>query len=288
MLGTLATREFEHWESPDGNVLLVRGDCLSVLPTLEAGSVDAIVTDIPYGTTQNQWDVVIPFAPMWERFGRVLTSNGVFVTTSAQPFTSELVMSNREWFRYACVWDRVNKFTDHLNATRRPMRRHEDVLVFSPQPSHTYNPRMVPVKQYKSRRSQPTKTTSYGAVKGCDYGAKISEHNPSSVIPIEGAATTGIVHPTQKPVDLVLYLVETYSNQGDAVADIAMGSGTTGVAAIRTGRKFIGIELEPSAPGRPDYFGIAVKRCKAELERFPLFEPPKPKQKNFDLDSAAT
>ena len=271
-LGTDAIREFPHWESPCKSILLVNGDCLKVLPTLGEGTVDAVVTDIPYGTTQNKWDVVIPFAPMWELCGLALAANGVFVTTSAQPFTSILVTSNLKWFRYACVWDRVNKFTDHLNAKRRPMRRHEDVLVFSPQSSHTYNPRMVPVKSYKSRRSQPTNTASYGVVNGCDYGAEIREHNPSSVISIEGAATTGIMHPTQKPVELMSYLVETYSNQREIIADIAMGSGTTGVACIRTKRRFIGIELDEK------YYQDAVKRCQRELDRHPLFDQPKLRQ----------
>lgn len=254
------------WQTEDSSIRLYCADCLDVLPELEAGSVDACITDPPFGKTQNKWDEEIPAGEMWTWLEQVCSPSAPIVLSAAQPYTSLLVTSRLSRFRYAIVWDKVNKYTDFLNAPRRPMRRHEDLLVFSGG-EHTYNPQMEPVKAYKSRRSQPSRTASYGKVSGCDYGATISEHNPCSVVAIESHATTGIIHPTQKPVELLDYLVRTYSNAGDLVLDFAAGSFTTGVACIRTGRKFIGIEKEPK------YFAIAVKRIEAELSRNRLFEP---------------
>jgi len=233
MLGTLATREFEHWESPDGNVLLVRGDCLSVLPTLKAGSVSAIVTDPPYGLDFAEWDGKIP---CWLDVARSVAKTVIFTTA---PTT---------------MWDYPRP--DWVACWYRPASS-------SRTSSGGFN-HWSPVLQYGPAKF-PVDTINLHA--------------------IANAYPQGFPHPSPKPSRLMRWLVE--ATEGD-VCDPFMGSGTTGVAAIRTGRKFIGIELEPSAPGRPDYFGIAVKRCKAELERFPLFEPPKPKQKNFDLDSHGT
>lgn len=229
-------------------------DCLDAMKRLPAGCVDMILADLPYGTTQNKWDVVIPFEPLWAEYWRVLKDNGAVVLTAAQPFTSTLVVSQLNAFKYGLVWDKVNKYTDALNAKRRPMRRHEDICVFyRKQP--TYNPQKQPCAPWKSRRSKNTKTKSYGEVKApVDYGALITEINPCTVIAIEGAATTGINHPTQKPVELFEYLIKTYSNPGDIILDNTAGSGTTAIAARNTGRRWICIESDET------YFEKAVER----------------------------
>lgn len=232
---------------------LHNGDCLEIMPALAAGSVDMILCDLPYGTTQNKWDSIIPLDRLWAEYWRLIKPNGAVVLTAAQPFTSLLVSSQLAKFKYAMVWDKVNKYTDFLNAKKRPLRRHEDVLVFAGKGS-TYNPQMIDVEPYKSRRSKPSKTESYGVVNGCDYGEEITQKNPCSVICIPSHFTTGIVHPTQKPVALFEYLIRTYTNEGETVLDNTMGSGTTGVACRNTGRSFIGIERDP------DYFAVASDR----------------------------
>ena len=239
------------WVSEDGAVILYNQDCLDVLPTLEAGSVDAILTDLPYGTTACTWDTVIPFAPMWAAVKCVLKPRGVFVTTASQPFTSALVMSNPAWFRYEWIWEKALA-TGHLNANRAPMKAHEDVCVFS-KSGHTYNP-------------QKNKGRAYHAISGA-IGAgtyirdkKAGEHQtvsdgyrfPRSVLWFNGEVDT--VHRTQKPVALYEYLVRTYTNEGDTVLDFCTGSGTTGVACIQLGRRFIGIEREE------EYFRLAKNK----------------------------
>lgn len=235
-----------------GNGQIALGDCLEVMRSIPAGSVDMILCDLPYGTTQNKWDSVIPFEPLWSEYWRVC--KGAVVLTAAQPFTSALIMSQVNRFRYAMVWDRVNKYTDSLNAKRRPMRRHEDVCVFSKGKS-IYNPQKTPSTPYKSRRPYNVNTSSYGKVtKSVDYGTLITEINPCTIIQIEGSFTTGIIHPTQKPVALFEYLIKTYTNEGETVLDNCLGSGTTAIAAENTGRRWIGIEQDPT------YFGLACDR----------------------------
>jgi site-specific DNA-methyltransferase (adenine-specific) len=237
--------------------MLHYGDCFDVMPGIADNSVDMILADLPYGTTQNKWDSVIPLGALWAQYNRLLRANGTAVFTAAQPFTTTLIASNMEHFRYCWVWDKVNKYTDFLNAKRRPMKRHEDIVVFAKQAGTTYNPQMVKVEPYKSRRSQPSRSENYGKVTKHDYGKEITEHNPCSVLAIPSHFTTGIVHPTQKPVALMEYLIRTYTNEGNVVLDNCMGSGTTGVAALACGRKFIGIEMDA------EYFAIASQRIAA-------------------------
>lgn len=238
------------WSSDDGNVQLYLGDCLEVLPILPAQSVDAIITDLPYGTTACKWDVAIPFEPMWAQVKRLLKPRGAFVTTASQPFTSALVMSNPKWFRYAWVWKK-QKPTGFLDARRKPLKAHEDIAVFSPN-GHTYNPQgLVPVSIQNGRRNKAGRGI-YGVVSAGDY--QQTEGNfPRSVIDFP-VLTQGTEHPTQKPVALLEYLIRTYTNAGDTVLDFVMGSGTTGVACINTGRRFIGIEKEKK------YFDSAIER----------------------------
>ena len=233
---------------------LYRGDCLDVMKDIPDASVDLILCDLPYGTTRNKWDSCIPFDALWREYGRVC--RGAFVLTAAQPFTSALVMSKAEWFRHSLVFEKSHP-TGHLNANRAPMRKHEDIVVFS-RKGATYNPQKT-VKPEKNIRpaTRGTQTNSYGAF---DPAAGRTEalgvSFPTSIIRFNVSSTGGDkgLHPTQKPVALMEYLIRTYSNEGDTVLDNCMGSGTTGVACGNTGRKFIGIELDR------DYYHIARKR----------------------------
>lgn len=226
------------------------GDCMEIMRDLPDASVDMILCDLPYGTTQNKWDAVIPFGPLWDEYKRIC--KGAIVLTAAQPFTSALVMSAPEMFKYAWVWDKVNRPTGHLNAKKQPMRQTEDVLVFyRAQP--TYNPQMTDGEPYIATGSK--KSGNYGAQKPtttvCD-----GKRYPRNLLAISAdeRGTVGRVHPTQKPVALMEYLIRTYTNEGELVMDNTMGSGTTGVACVNTARRFIGIERDP------EYFKIAERR----------------------------
>ena len=241
---------------------VITGDCLEVMPTLAPGSVDAILTDLPYGTTACSWDSVIPFAPMWAAIKHVLKPRGVFVTTASQPFTSALVMSNPKWFKYEWVWNK-DRATGHLDATRRPMRKHENITVFS-QNGHTYNPQIAdkPIENIRpvSRRAA---SANYGKYKEyAERGIPLDKTYPQTVLQIN---TVNIgergIHPTQKPVALYEYLIRTYTNEGELVLDMCAGSGTTGVAAINTGRRVICIEQ------REDYADIARARIAKAAEQ---------------------
>jgi site-specific DNA-methyltransferase (adenine-specific) len=237
---------------------VITGDCLEVLPTLPDLCADAIITDLPYGTTACSWDEVIPFAPMWEQVRRLLKPRGAFVTTASQPFTSKLVMSNAKWFRYCWVWNKKSP-SDPLNVKRRPMKQHEDIAVFS-QNGHTYNPQLRNEVTTLFGKSSQRKTTVYGASgdiykQGVGYPLSIlSFARPNNL-------SGGGEHPTQKPVALYEYLIRTYTNEGDTVLDFTCGSGTTGVAAINTGRRVICIEQ------REDYANIARARIAKAAEQ---------------------
>jgi site-specific DNA-methyltransferase (adenine-specific) len=231
---------------------LIEGDCLDILPTLPDKSVDAIITDIPYGTTACKWDVIIPLDRMWEQVKRLC--KGAFVTTASQPFTSVLIMSNLDWFKYTWEWDKAISGNPFL-ATHQPLKVHEDIAVFS-QNGHTYNPQM---RRGKLRK----KGGGYSKIWDTQLTSKISEdYYPTSILDFSNADRK-VEHPTQKPVALYEYLIKTYTNPGDTVLDFCMGSGTTGVAAVRTGRNFIGIEKESN------YFEIAQRRI-TEVQQMEL------------------
>lgn len=235
---------------------LMLGDCLERMNEIPDGSVDMVLCDLPYGTTQNKWDSVIPFEPLWAQYRRVTKTNAAIVLTASQPFTSTLVCSNLKMFNYALVWDKVNRYTGALMANIKPLKRHEDILVFyAARP--TYN------KQFRAGRAYSvTRTGGHGKHTGdanagdARRGENDGEHhNPCSIIAIKGdnKREHGL-HPTQKPVALMEYLIRTYTNEGETVLDNTMGSGTTGVACANTKRKFIGIERDEG------YFNIARAR----------------------------
>ena len=236
---------------------LIQGDCLEVMAGFESESVDMVLCDPPYGTTQCKWDSIIPLEPMWEQLKRVIKPNGAIVITASQPFTSVLVSSNLKMFRHNLVWDKVSP-TGHLNAKKKPLLRHEEILIFSHSKhgGFTYNPQM---RKGVYRNKSPKRSTDN--VKGRCYGLVTHKSNnfnddyyPTSLYVHSTANRLNKIHPTQKPVALMEYLIKTYTNEGETVLDFAMGSGTTGVACKNLGREFIGIELDES------YFHIALDR----------------------------
>ena len=237
-------------------VTLYCGDCLDILPTL-SGPFDAIITDLPYGTTACKWDVVIPFAPMWAQVKRLLKPRGAFVTTASQPFTSALIMSNLAWFRHEWIWEKDNG-SNAAQAQNGPMRYHENILVFSLD-TVDYNPQMWDAGMPSHRRGKKPRALVVGREKNyCGEQENTNLRYPKSIIRVARPKhNNGGLHPTQKPVALYEYLIRTYTNTGDTVLDFCMGSGTTGVAAVQAGRNFVGIELDPG------YFAIAERRIAA-------------------------
>jgi len=236
------------WDVDTDMVRLMHGDCLERMAEITDGSVDLILTDPPYGMTRNKWDAVIPFDLMWHHLWRVATPTGVTALTAAQPYTSALVMSNPQHFKYCWTW-RKSQGTGFLNANKQPLRVVEDVAVFYRKQCY-YSPQMVEGAPY-SNQGIPTKSSNYGAVNR--IGAKnTSTRYPTQILEFKSVQRTA--HPTQKPVALMRYLIETYTRPGDTVLDFTMGSGSTGVACVDTGRRFIGIERDET------YYRGAVAR----------------------------
>lgn len=235
------------------DVTLMPGDCLELMPWIADGSVDMVLCDLPYGTTQNKWDAVIPFDRLWAEYRRVVRKGGAIVLTAAQPFTSALDLSNIDWFTQALVWKK-NVASNFLNSNRQHLSRHEDIIVFCER-QPTFNKQLLPGKPYTAKRyGNDDSGANYGEVPKRTDTVNEGGRNPISVI--EVSRETGL-HPTQKPVALMEYLIRTYTNPGDTVLDNTMGSGTTGVAAVNTGRNFLGIERDPA------YFDIASARIEA-------------------------
>jgi len=225
------------------------------MKTIEDSSVDMILCDLPYGTTKNKWDIIIPFDKLWEQYDRIIKDNGMICLNCSEPFTNKLINSKPKQYKYYdLVWNK-GLSTGFFNAKRQPLRKHEQILCFYKKQT-TYNPIM-------EIRGNPRHKGSYNKRKGngdmC-YGKfeNISSFNneyyPTSIIEISNANQKDKTHPTQKPVALLEYLIKTYSNEGDLILDNCMGSGSTGVACVKTKRNFIGIELDEN------YFNIAKKR----------------------------
>ena len=235
---------------------LYQGDCLEVMDKLiESGlKVDAIITDPPYGTTQNKWDSVISLDEMWNRINKLIKSNGAIVFTSQSIFTAKLILSNEKWFKYKLVWEK-SKATNFLNAKKQPLRKHEDICVFyNKQP--TYNPQMREGKPYDKGVRKDQLTGSYGDFNPVHVKSE-GKRYPTDVVYFKTAESEGkVYHSTQKPVNLLEYLIKTYTNENEVILDCCMGSGSTGVAALNTNRRFVGIELDEK------YFNIAVERLK--------------------------
>lgn len=231
------------------SVTLHLGDCLEVMGEIPDGSIDLVLADLPYQVTACRWDVMIPFEPLWAHYKRLLKPRGAVVLTASQPFTSMLVMSNPKWFKYCLVWEK-EVGTNFLNSHHQPLKVHEDVVVFSPVASSysprgtmTYNPQMVPGRPQSGGARRPKGEYRFHSPPEAMRLRKDAETcHPRSVMFF--AREMGR-HGAQKPVDMMEYLVLTYSNAGDTVLDNAMGSGTTGEACLKTGRNFIGIEKEP-------------------------------------------
>ena len=256
---------------------LHNGDCLQVMPTIPSGSIDAIITDLPYGTTACEWDSVIPLAPMWEQVKRLLKPTGTFITTASQPFTSVLIASNLEMFKYEIILNKVLP-SGFLNAKNRPMKLHENIVVFSlgtiangSQNLMTYNPQMWRSTSYKKTKIKDPRVgyVERGNRTPFELNPSISngERYPVSILEYSFADRSNAIHPTQKSVDLYRYLIRTYTNEGETVLDICMGSGTTIEAAEMEGRNSIGIEKDAG------YFQIAEKRAKSAVLQQRLFTP---------------
>jgi len=220
---------------------IIHGDCLEVMRDIKSESIDMILCDLPYGTTQCKWDSVIPFDRLWLQYKRIIKEKGAIVLTAAQPFTSALIMSNINMFKYSWVWVK-SKASGHLDSKRKPMRKHEDIMVFCRKGYPKYNPQGLVDGVFKTGRDVDMKGRVYGQYK--NHGTSKKGNYPKSVIEFANPSGKGHLHPTQKPVPLFEYLINTYTDEGDLVLDNCIGSGTTAEACINTGRNFIGIELD--------------------------------------------
>lgn len=240
-----------------GNGKFWNGDCLELMADIPDGSVDMILCDLPYGTTACKWDTVIPFEPLWEHYWRVAKPNAAIVLTASQPFTSALIGSQIERFKYCWVWDK--KIPSGMSYARfQPMRQHEDVLVFC-KGRTPYNAQMIkrdaPITGGGMSKGETTNNQNLVALKKT-YDFK----NPTTILKFDKVRKSS-AHPTQKPVALFEYLIKTYTNPGETVLDNCAGSGTTAIAAERTGRRWLCIERDM------DYYEKACERVKDEIHR---------------------
>lgn len=230
-------------------------DCLVGMQRIPTGSVDMVLCDLPYGTTQNKWDSVIPMEALWEQYKRIVKDNGAIVLTAQTPFDKVLGCSNLVMLKYEWIWQK-NKATGFLNAKKMPLKKHENILVFYKK-SPTYNPQFTEGKPYTYQK-KGISSDNYGSSNGTDLIVNNGKRSPVSII--EFKKDKGL-HPTQKPVALFEYLIRTYTNPGDVVLDNCAGSGTTGVACVNTKRNYILFETDKGY-----YDGI--------LERLALLYPP--------------
>ena len=237
---------------------LLKGECIEQMRLIPTGSIDAIITDPPYGTTQCKWDSVIDFDLMWEQLNRIVKPNGAIVLFGNEPFSSVLRMSNIKNYKYDWVWDK-NKPTGMLNAKRQPLRRFENVIVFyrkqcTYNPQKTINPNGVEKRSLYAYNRENEGGETTGKIK---KGGVSSDYEADKLLPVNIQVfkkPNKPKHPTQKPVELMEYLIKTYTNEGETVLDFTMGSGSTGVAAKNLNRSFIGIEQDEN------YFNIAKER----------------------------
>ena len=241
------------------------GDCLDILPTLPSGSIDAVIADPPYGTTACKWDSVIPLDAMWRELKRVIKPRGAVVLFASQPFTTTLIAGNTEQFKYQWVWEKT-RATGFMNANYQPLKAHEDILVFSQSAASysrvgtmTYCPQMevgAPYKKIGDKVGKKAHGHKFHASSIWGESTNDGTRHPRSVLRFPNDNHDS-PHATAKPVDLLRYLVRTYTNPGETVLDFTMGSGTTGVACVMEGRHFIGVELDAG------YYDIARRRIES-------------------------
>lgn len=247
-----------------------QGDCLELMKEIPDMSIDMILCDLPYGTTKNKWDSVLPFDKMWEQYDRIIKENGCIALFADGMFMSDLMQSNKKLWRYNLVWDK-ELISGFLNANRMPLRSHEEICIFYKK-LPTYNPQFTegePLHGMGTKFSQEkNKNNNYGNFDSCNNpSAKRTgdtKKYPKSIVKFPRPASCVMIHPTQKPVELLEWLIKTYTNENDLVLDNCMGSGSTGVACVNTNRNFIGYELDEH------YFQIAKERlenheCKTNI-----------------------
>jgi site-specific DNA-methyltransferase (adenine-specific) len=251
------------------NCNLYLGNCLDVMKTISNNSIDFICCDPPYGTTSIKWDEVIDFDKMWDSYERIIKPKGVICLFGSQPFSSKLICSKIDWFRYELVWNK-NKCGSPGLAKHRPMKTHENILIFAKQSGGTYNPQMEKGEPYSRTSKNPEGYV--GKKNDHNYGLKPRKsftndgiRYPKSILNISrDFSAQQQVHPTQKPVPLIEWLIKTYSNENEVVLDNCMGSGSCGIAAVNLNRKFIGIEMDP------EYYEISKNRIETYqgIEKF--------------------
>lgn len=230
------------------NMKLFNGDCMEEMKNIDKNSVNAIITDLPYGVSKNNWDTPLDLDKMWDLFKNILCKDGIIILTASGKFTARLMMSNIDMFKYDIIWEKTVN-SGQLNVNRMPLRSHENILIFYNK-NRTYNEQKTKGEPYKIKRTDTT-GDGYGGQKGSEKTNKGYRH-ARSVIKISNPRKKG-GHPTQKPVELMEYLIKAYTNEGDTVLDCCMGCGSTGIAAVKNNRKFIGIEMEKK------YYDVAVK-----------------------------
>ena len=236
-------------------------DCLEGMKRIPDKSVDMILCDLPYGTTVCKWDTIIPFEPLWEQYVRVIRDNGAIVLTASQPFTTKLISSNFDWFKYELIWNKVLP-TGFAIAKIQPMKQHENVLVFG-KGKVTYNPQMTPRERPRTyNRTHKNYEGSENLQKHDGKARTLTHYYPRSLLEFSNANNKSKVHPTQKPVPLFEYLIRTYTNENETILDNCMGSGTIAIACLNTNRNYIGFELDET------YYSLANERiAKHLLER---------------------
>jgi len=238
----------------------LNADCFDVFPFIEDNSIDAIICDLPYGTTACKWDSVLPLDLLWEQYKRVIKEDGCIILTGSQPFTSVLTCSNLKWFKYEWIWKKT-RYTGNLNATRMPLKAHESILIFAKGKTRYYPIKTDAPEHLIDRRKNvnPSVVKDGGAYNGSKRFINIRKKDDGTRYPISVQEfknpNNNSLHPTQKPIALMEYLINTYTKEGDTVLDNCMGSGTTNLACIKLNRKSIGIEKEKQ------YFDIAVRRA---------------------------
>jgi site-specific DNA-methyltransferase (adenine-specific) len=243
-------------------------DCIEGMKLIDDKSIDMILCDLPYGTTACSWDIIIPFDKLWEQYKRIIKNNGAIILTASQPFTTDLINSNRDWFKYEWIWNKVAP-ANFNNAKYQPMKIHENILIFG-KDKIKYNPikEKAKIENIRPIDNKEHKANHYG---GVHYNNKCDIYNrfPKSIIKINKRNAEcnplNIIHPTQKPVALFEYLIRTYSNENDIILDNCMGSGTTAIACLNLNRKYIGFELDKQ------YYDLSIKRIDDYNKQLKLF-----------------